>query len=359
MYCKIRQTIAVTVIATFMASLVQLPQAHASSLPFMSKPGMRVPLSVPFNASSLTGLVIHPENALRFDFLVNPNDDKISQEQKQEEYMKLVKYFMASLTVPDDAQWVNLSPYEKNRIVEPDFGNTAMGRDLLAQDYLLKQITASLVYPEDNLGKEFWSRVYAKAKKEYGVTEIPVSTFNKVWIVPEKAEVFEKGNTVVILNSRLKVMLEEDYLALEKNSLKGHRGQPGDMFQTEQQNVSPSSITNQVLREIILPELQKEVNEGKNFAPLRQMYSAMILSTWFKKALKESLLGKVYSDKVKLFGVTTDDPKANEEIYQQYLKAYKKGAFNYIKEEVDQISGQQIPRKYFSGGFGKKLNLDN
>ena len=36
---------------------------------------------------------------------------------------------------------INLSPYEKNRIVEDNFGKTEMGRDLLAQDYLLKQIT--------------------------------------------------------------------------------------------------------------------------------------------------------------------------------------------------------------------------
>ena len=29
------------------------------------------------------------------------------------------------------------------------FGLTEMGRDLLAEDYMLKQITASLIYPED------------------------------------------------------------------------------------------------------------------------------------------------------------------------------------------------------------------
>ena len=38
-----------------------------------------------------------------------------------------------------------------------------------------------------------------------------------------------------------------------------------------------------------------------------------------------------------------------EEIYQQYLKAYKKGVFNYIREDATP-DGQIIPRKYFSGG---------
>jgi len=44
---------------------------------------------------------------------------------------------LASLAVPDDNQWVNLSPYERDRIIKFDFGKTEMGRDLLAQDYTL------------------------------------------------------------------------------------------------------------------------------------------------------------------------------------------------------------------------------
>ena len=37
-------------------------------------------------------------------------------------------------------------------------------------------------------------------------------------------------------------------------------------------------------------------------------------------------------------------------IYQRYLQAFKKGAYNYIKEEQDPITQQPAPRKYFSGG---------
>ena len=44
------------------------------------------------------------------------------------------------------------------------------------------------------------------------------------------------------------------------------------------------------------------------------------------------------------------DPRANEEIFQRYLRAYKKGVFNYIKDDRDQDTQQPIPRKYFSGG---------
>ena len=82
-----------------------------------------------------------------------------------------------------------------------------------------------------------------------------------------------------------------------------------------------NTATSTTLKEIIIPQLEKEVNEGKNFALLRQIYSGMILATWYKKALKESLLGKVYADKAKVKGVD-QDPKANEVIYQKYLQAF-------------------------------------
>ena len=100
-----------------------------------------------------------------------------------------------------------------------------MGRDLLAQDYILKQLTASLMYPEDDLGKKFWSRVYQKAEELYGSTDIPLNTFNKIWIVPDQATVYEHEGAAFVIQSHLKVMLEEDYFALEQ--YKGDKGTKG------------------------------------------------------------------------------------------------------------------------------------
>ena len=93
-----------------------------------------------------------------------------------------------------------------------------------------------------------------------------------------------------------------------------------------------------------------EVNENKNFAQLRQVYNSLILATWYKKKIKDSILEQVYADKNKVAGVNIDDPKEKEKIYQQYLRAFKKGVYNYIKEDVDPVTQETIPRKYFSGG---------
>ena len=117
--------------------------------------------------------------------------------------------------------WVNLSPYEKDRIVPDAFGQTEMGRDLLAQDYMLKQLTASLMYPGEELGKKFWDNVYKEAQERYGTTNIPTNTFNKVWIVPEKAVVYVNDTNVFVAESRLKVMLVGDHENGPKNNQGG------------------------------------------------------------------------------------------------------------------------------------------
>ena len=345
-------------IAAFLVTSVSPLHAREVVVPALPAPATLVNLSPSYTPAHLQGLKVHPDNALQFDFFIHKGEGNLTEAQKKEEYAKLVKYFLASLTIPDKDQWVNLSPYEKDRTIEGNFGKTEMGRDLLSQDYLLKQITSSLMYPESGLGKGFWDKVYQKAYQQYGHTNIPINTFNKVWIVPDEAVVYESGNSAYILKSHLKVMLEEDYLALNKNVMPAKAG-----IQNIESRLrgNDNALMSKTIRQIILPELEREVNEGKNFAPLRQIVSGMLLAVWYKKALKESLLGKVYADKAKVKGID-QNPKNNDEIYQQYLTAFKKGVYNYIKEDTDAYTRQSIPRKYFAGGFklqGRSIAVRN
>ena len=352
---------------------VPLAQAQNFHLP---APGIMVHLSPPIDPPVLKGIKVHPDNPFRFDFILDQgNGYNLTNQDIKDKATRLIKYFLASLTIPEKDLWVNLSPYEKDRIIPQSFGLTEMGRDLLAEDYMLKQITASLIYPEDGIGKKFWKKVYEEAEKKYGTTNVSINTFNKVWIVPQKAVVYEnaKAGTAYVVESKLKVMLEGDYLSLEK-----HEGSSAPI-----QFKDTNQLGNQIVREIVIPQLTKEVNENKNFAQLRQIYNSLILATWYKKKIKDSILHLVYLDKNKTAGIdiystlnkqtnkqtnpslslSGAPPQANSQIidvqliYQLYLKAFKKGVFNYIKEETLPIPGMPskkqgiFPRKYFSGGM--------
>jgi len=346
----------------FSLSMLIPPQALAQLIPQtainLPVPGTMLSVSEGYMPTLIKGITLNPDDAMEFDFIVDPGQSGLQGEAFGKEATKLVKYFLATLTVPEQDLWVNLSPYEKDRIIPDGLGQTEMGRDLLAQDYILKQLTSSMMYPEDELGKTFWERVYQKAQEKFGTTEIPLNTFNKIWIVPQKAVVYEHEQSAYVIDSYLKVMLEEDYVALQKNLGEEKLG----MRVSETSDAEMiSGISSEVVREVLIPEIETEVNRGKNFASLRQIYNSMILAAWYKINLKQSLLNRVYADQNKTKGIDVEDKQVSQKIYDQYLEAFKKGAYDYIREDYDPATQEVIPRKYFSGGapMNKVFNVLN
>ncbi|MCA9403506.1 MAG: HEAT repeat domain-containing protein [Candidatus Omnitrophica bacterium] len=351
----LRRIVTVALVVCFVTGNVILPPpvqgadpgAGAEGLPM---PGVRVAPSPAYHPVLVKGMTVYPDEPFHFDLIMESGDASVSREDISHEAQKTAKYFLASLTVPQGDLWVNLSPYESERIIPPDLARTQMGRDLLKQDYLLKQLTASLMYPEQELGKTFWERIYSKARARYGTTDIPLETFNKVWILPDYARVYEDQSTVYIVQSRLKVMLDHDYQALRQ----------ADEFTARTHAPAELPLSAEMVRDLILPEIEREINEGQNFAPLRQIYHALILAQWYKETLRDSFLGHAYVDLNKVSGIDDVDAGIQDRIYNQYMAAYKIGVFNYIKEDRDVLSAHAIPRHYFSGGFtGTDIALEN
>ena len=331
--------------------------AAAQSLLDLPSPGTLVSVTPGYIPLLLKGLKLYPDNPFQFDFIMDTGQFAADGTALRDESAALIKYFLSALTIPEDELWVNLSPFEKERVIPDAFGETEMGRDLLAQDYLLKQLTASLMNPDEALGREFWDRVYQKAFELYGTTSIPVNTFNKIWIIPEEALVYADGDAVFILKSRLKVLLEQDYLATREvvdtsigKALKLQNKQDALTKELRESTVD-------IVRDLLVPAIEQEVNEGKNFAKLRQIFHSVILAKWYKQNLKENILNKKYTDQRKIDGVDVEDKEIKEKIYQRYLTAFRKGVYNLIKEDYDSNEQKLIPRKYFLGGSSMKVTV--
>ena len=332
---QIGKQVICSLLAFLLATGPSLSHAQSAFVAALPEPGTILDTSPSFVPILVKGMVIHPDQPLHFDLIVDSGNDLIDPQLIQQESERMTKYFLAAVTVPEKQLWVNLSPYEQDRMIANELGQTVLVRDMLAQDYILKQLTASLIYPEKGLGKEFWDNIYKRALEKFGTSAIPVDTFNKVWIAPKQAEVYEKGNAVYITGATLTVMLDSDHRAMTENNTAA----------TAEDNLSQA-----ILREIIIPAIEQEVNEGKNFSHMRQIYHAAILAKWYREKIQNTLLADVYMDKNRVSGVTTDEKTLKEEIYNRYIAAYKKGTFNYIKEEADPQTGDLLPRQYFSGG---------
>lgn len=246
----------------------------------------------------LKGIKLDPSNPFGIEFYIDSQNEFGVQEQDAQ---RLINYFFAGLTVDDKDLWVNLSPYESDRVMNNQLSLTDLGKDLLEQDYILKQLAASLSHPKTELGKEYWKN---------NAIEL-----NKVWISPEKAEIYVDGNYVFVTDARLNVKSE-------------NQGSASDM---------------------LLPQITQDVNKGENFSKLRQVYNSLILAKWFKQNFFDSFY-KSYINQNKITGIDSVDPELKKQVYQLYCEAFKQGAYNFTEKEKNNAN-KLIKRNYFSGGI--------
>lgn len=300
--------------------------------------GAQIGLSTPFSPCLLKGLIIDSEDPTQFNFIVDTGD--LNDEYAiQSEAERLLQYFLTVWTIPDDHFWVNLSPYEKDKVIPDFFGRTLMGRDLLAEDYLLKQLSATLTDPTTEIGQNFWDLVHKTVSDEVDVKNISLDLNNKIWIVPDKIELLEQEGMVYVSSASLKVLTQSDYLSFTKGDA---------LIDADHRSSSHSQdevITN-ILRETIIPIIEKEVNEGENFSKLRQVYYSLILGIWFKEQLQEF----IYKNSRRTAGLEIDAYEEIQQIYNKYVQSFEIGVVDEVYEHYDPGTQAMKSHRYFSGG---------
>lgn len=278
----------------------------------------------------------------KFNIMLDKGDSKkLSTQELQNTGKDLLSYFLVGVTLPNEAFWVNLRPDAEDQVIDDLLARTDVGKIMLEADLQLKKDTSLYTSPQTTQGKEYWKRLYKKAEELFGSDNINIPTLTRPWIVPGEIIVREsKDGSAYIYKATLKVMLEQDHL---KNSATYSFNDPRQKELNE--------YSSQLIRELIIPNLTKEVNSSKKYAELRQVFYSLILSRWFKSRF----VGKAgtYAELINKKDLTNLSSKTNWSKLT-YISAYKKsfaeGEYN-IKEPVTTPSGQVI-RSYFSGGLG-------
>lgn len=322
----------IVIVVTFFTVLetgknkIKIGNSWRSELP---SPTQKVNLSKDYDSVRLVGIELDKEDPLLFTFIVDKGEEKYSNDEFAQAVDELIEYFWTALTIPQDSLWVNLSPYESNRVMDDKLSLTALGRDMLAQDYMLKQFSASLTDPESQTGKEYWKAISDQNDN---------SSFNKIWIMPDQTTVHYDGLRAVLGDNTLLAMTENDYHAANEENL-------------TPQNKSTSS-------QMLLPIINREINSGYNFSKLRRMYDAIVLAGWFKNVFIESCY-KNFIDSKTVDGIELEEKNIKNKIFSLYVEAYQKGVYDTIRKEYAQ-NGTQIKRRYSSGGliFSSAVNYE-
>jgi len=275
-----------------------------------------------------------------FKILLDKGDLKNLKASELENSTKtLLSYFLVGVTLPDEMFWVNLRPDSEDQIIDSYLEKTDIGKIMLEADLQLKKDTAATTSPATPEGKEYWNKLYKKAAELYGYDNVTIPTLTRPWIVPGEIIVKESKDSVYVYKATLKVMLEQDYL---KDSATYN-------FKDERSKTL-NEYSSQLIRELIIPKLTKEVNSSKRYASLRQVYYSLILSRWFKLRFtgKTGTYASLTNTR-NLTNLISREPWTKTTYFKQYQKSFQDGEYN-IKEPVYTPTGQVI-RSYFSGGI--------
>ena len=321
----------------------------------------------PSEPPRLFGIAVRPSDPdWVLPFFTKAGND-IEGEEWEREKQKLLGYFYTVLAVPGEDLHVNLSTFEKGRVMPATLARTDLGRLLAEQDCLLKQLTASMLHPRTPDGLAFWQRIESLARQsgKQGSLEM----WQKVWIVAGDATLNEKaaGETYDhplppgyeirqedwfghLSDCSMRVMCETDYLALEKRSEQSHLSvSPEDPF--HEQALA-------IFRETILPGLIAEVNTGSHFAPLRQAYYGVALAKWYRehvaaRGAHTRLIEAAAQMRASLgnsseIGPGPDAPEWMSNCFERYLQLLD-GVFRVTEPGVQEEAEPRRVRIYHSG----------
>jgi len=231
------------------------------------------------------------------------------------------------LALDNSAFWVNLNPNEPDRIIDSDFGGTDAGRILLEADLQMKRDLGRLTHPGTALGREFWTR--AGGQRGGGAF--------RVWIVPGQVDVAVHEDAIYIVDARMDVRLESEYLAARD----GARG------------ITPASNEEEhQFKEMILPRLVDEVNSAPQYAALRQVFNTRVVAEWYKTRHfpGPAFASVVGSGDIGRWRSTQEwDPR---EVFNGYVGSLNRGEYDvsYRSESTSGNTRTIRTSRYFFGG---------
>ena len=279
-----------------------------------------------------------------FDLAVERGDDaRVKEADIKRSTAKIMEYFQIGLRLPDSMFWVNLRPDAADQIIDPYLARTDLGKIMLEADLQLKKDLARFTSPDTKDGREYWNKLYARAEQLFGAEGLTIPAVTRPWIVPNEIIIKEYKDGAYVYKATMKVMLEQDYL----------KDAPGYTFDDPRMK-ELNEYSSELVRQLIIPQLTREVNSSKRYSGLRQVFYSLVLSQWFKQryAKRQGQQGSAVTDMIDsrdLSGLTSAAAWSKDIYFNQYVQSFKKGEYNK-QETVNGLNGITI-RQYFSGGI--------
>jgi hypothetical protein len=187
---------------------------------------------------------------------VAPNEKDLAAAQEASDA------FFVWLELDPSQFWVNLNPNQPDRIMDPALAKTDVGRVLLEADLELKRTMTAAMNPNTRTGREFWERIVHGPDKDY-------CFWMRYWVTPDPASVSASGQELYILDAPLKVQTEA--------------WQDGTSNACPGQSEARRTYNEAAVRDLLMPTMQKAVNEDREYADLRRVYLSRVAAEWYRQ----------------------------------------------------------------------------
>lgn len=336
---KPSRIIAFFICLLFTFNQTAFSQIHIESIPAGATRAQNNSFPESFRPPHLRYLRYIPSSGDLEVFLDKGNSDNLTGAAAENATRSALRFFLAGLSLPNSAFWVNLRPEPGTDVMDTSLARTDIGKIFLEADVQLKKDLARFTSPETEAGEEYWNRLYKKADELYAGEKTVIPTITRPWIVPDEVILKESPDSAYVYKATLKVMLEEDYLRESPAFPSGDR-------RLQQLN----AYSSQLIRELILPKLTDEINTAQRYAPLRKVYYALILSQWFKQKLRNTggtLASRI--DSLNLDGADSTAPWSEKTYIDEYRASFAGGEYRIARRGYSR-QGPTI-RRFASGGI--------
>ena len=286
--------------------------------------------------------------------------------------------FMTGLAVHDNKFWVNLNPWEADRIIDKELEQSDVGRIMLEADLQMKKDFSNYENPCTNeTGKALWGLLEKKreALAQQCMSKFPGEVRNidsirfrpvtRHWIIPDKVYAYTNGSQIYIINSTLTISSEPiaDHSAFELKDQDIGTLSNGCLEELNRSAKEYGEYYKDLNDHMILPYVISDVNSAERYEDLRNVYTALALAQWYKSSItsrRDIFRGNLTSLDINIQKAL--EPWNAEDIWNEYVISFRNGEYKCWENETIETATKITYRNESksSGGveFGKiRANL--
>lgn len=283
--------------------------------------------------------------------------------------------FITGLAVSNEKFWVNLMPWEPDRIIDEELSQSEVGRIMLEADLQMKKDFCNYINPCDNkMSKDLWDLLDNKRETliQLCMNKYPGEIQNKdniyfrpvtrQWIIPDKVFTYSNDTQIYVINATLTIQSEPvaDHSSFVVYNQDVKTLSQGCIDELNRSAKEYGEYFKEMSDNIILPSVIADVNYDDKYENLREVYVALALAQWYKSTIDPSrdIFRDIYSSD--FTAPKSLNPWSPNEIWEDLVYSFENGEFKcWANTTTKTANGTLTRNRVFSYGGVDFYNINN